>query len=58
MDPNNPLADREKALENQWIREKEIQKAKERAASKAQASKDSTVQGQGQSSGGSGQEHK
>jgi len=23
MDPNNPLADREKALENQWIREKE-----------------------------------
>lgn len=23
MDPNNPLADREKSLENQWIKNKE-----------------------------------
>ncbi|KAK0610127.1 hypothetical protein B0T17DRAFT_621398 [Bombardia bombarda] len=41
MDPSNPLADREKALENQWIREKEKQMAKDRAASKAQAAKGS-----------------
>ncbi|KAK4204535.1 hypothetical protein QBC40DRAFT_272519 [Triangularia verruculosa] len=46
MNPN-PLSDREKALENQYIREKEIQMAKERAA-KNQAAKNasSTTQGQ------------
>ncbi|KAK0666634.1 hypothetical protein QBC41DRAFT_148136 [Cercophora samala] len=32
MDPNNPLSDREKALENEYIRKKEIQMAKEKAA--------------------------
>ncbi|KAK4652794.1 hypothetical protein QC762_001610 [Podospora pseudocomata] len=34
MDANNPLSDREKALENEYIRKKEIQMAKERAAKK------------------------
>ncbi|KAK1749336.1 hypothetical protein QBC47DRAFT_408122 [Echria macrotheca] len=41
----NPLGDREKALENQYIREKEKQMAKDRAA-KAQAAKDTTKQTQ------------
>ncbi|KAL2016403.1 hypothetical protein VTK56DRAFT_3788 [Thermocarpiscus australiensis] len=45
----NPLSDREKALENQWIKEKEKQMAKERAA-KGQADKDTgrCAEGQGQ----------
>ncbi|KAK3317513.1 hypothetical protein B0T19DRAFT_446478 [Cercophora scortea] len=47
MNPNNPLADREKALENQWIREKEKQMAKDRAAKKAQEAK-SESKGQAQ----------
>ncbi|KAI1204776.1 uncharacterized protein F4807DRAFT_465277 [Annulohypoxylon truncatum] len=34
MDPNNPLSEREKALENQYIREKEKQLAKAKAAKK------------------------
>ncbi|KAI1459939.1 hypothetical protein F4805DRAFT_455326 [Annulohypoxylon moriforme] len=34
MDPNNPLSDREKALENQYIKEKEKQLAKAKAAKK------------------------
>ncbi|KAK4233682.1 hypothetical protein C8A03DRAFT_38596 [Achaetomium macrosporum] len=38
MNPN-PLSDREKALEDQWIREKEKQMAKEKAAKK-ETSKD------------------
>ncbi|KAK0724491.1 hypothetical protein B0H67DRAFT_641029 [Lasiosphaeris hirsuta] len=55
MDPLNPLADREKALENQYIREKEKQMAKDRAA-KVQTAKDTSKQGEGQ--GQPGQEHK
>ncbi|KAK3689310.1 hypothetical protein B0T22DRAFT_169848 [Podospora appendiculata] len=47
MNPNNPLADRENALEIQWIREKEKQMAKDRAAKKAQEAK-SESKGQGQ----------
>ncbi|KAI0881274.1 uncharacterized protein GGS22DRAFT_73138 [Annulohypoxylon maeteangense] len=34
MDPNNPLSDREKALESQYIKEKEKQLAKARATKK------------------------
>ncbi|KAK3306184.1 uncharacterized protein B0T15DRAFT_494296 [Chaetomium strumarium] len=41
MDPN-PLSDREKALEDKWIREKEKQMAKERAAKK-ESSKDTNT---------------
>ncbi|KAK6851048.1 hypothetical protein PG995_009683 [Apiospora arundinis] len=48
MDPNNPLADREKSLENQWIKNKEQQMAKDRAAQAAKGAKD---QGQGQQGG-------
>ncbi|KAK0648642.1 hypothetical protein B0T16DRAFT_456103 [Cercophora newfieldiana] len=43
----NPLSDREKALENQWIREKEKQMAKDRAT-KARAAKDASSTSQGQ----------
>lgn len=32
MNPNNPLSEREKALENQYIREKERQLAKSKVA--------------------------
>ncbi|KAH6845681.1 hypothetical protein B0I37DRAFT_447529 [Chaetomium sp. MPI-CAGE-AT-0009] len=38
MNPN-PLSDREKALEDQWIREKEKQMAKDKAAKKQEAAK-------------------
>ncbi|KAK3348747.1 hypothetical protein B0T25DRAFT_569421 [Lasiosphaeria hispida] len=55
MDPLNPLAGREKALENQYIREKEKQMAKDRAA-KMQATKDTSKRGEVQ--GQSGQEQK
>ncbi|KAK3997838.1 hypothetical protein QBC44DRAFT_364033 [Cladorrhinum sp. PSN332] len=41
MDSFNPLSDREKAFENQYIREKERAMAKERAAAKTQAAKGS-----------------
>ncbi|KAI0009445.1 hypothetical protein F4779DRAFT_582311 [Xylariaceae sp. FL0662B] len=44
MDPNNPLANREKALENQYIKEKEKQLAKAKA--EAKAAKGNQVQGQ------------
>ncbi|KAK4173535.1 hypothetical protein QBC36DRAFT_293319 [Triangularia setosa] len=46
MNPN-PLSDRQKALENQYIREKEIQMAKERAA-KNQAAKNASTSSRGQ----------
>ncbi|KAK3312961.1 hypothetical protein B0H66DRAFT_608021 [Apodospora peruviana] len=58
MDPQNPLADREKALENQWIREKEKQMAKDRSARKTQAKSGSAQGGQGQQAGSSNQEQK
>ncbi|KAK3299518.1 uncharacterized protein B0H64DRAFT_388847 [Chaetomium fimeti] len=44
MDPN-PLSDRGKASEDQWIREKEKQMAKDRAAKKQEAAKDTTATG-------------
>ncbi|KAK1826642.1 hypothetical protein QBC39DRAFT_376363 [Podospora conica] len=45
----NPLADREQALENQYIREKEQRMAKERAAAaKAAVAKDTPKSQDGQ----------
>ncbi|ORY59542.1 uncharacterized protein BCR38DRAFT_444849 [Pseudomassariella vexata] len=43
MDPNNPLADREKALENEYIKKKEQQMAKDRAMH-TKAAKDKSTQ--------------
>ncbi|KAH6637147.1 hypothetical protein F5144DRAFT_569770 [Chaetomium tenue] len=57
MNPN-PLSDREKALEDQWIRDKEKQMAKDRAAKRQQEAKDSTGTGskpEGQQQAGQGQ---
>ncbi|KAK4034265.1 hypothetical protein C8A01DRAFT_39273 [Parachaetomium inaequale] len=47
MNPN-PLSDREKALEDQWVREKEKQMAKDRAAKKQQTAKDTDSGSKGQ----------
>ncbi|KAK4112608.1 hypothetical protein N656DRAFT_779492 [Canariomyces notabilis] len=46
MNPN-PLSDREKAMENQWIKEKEKRMAKEMAA-KTQATRDAGSSSTGQ----------
>ncbi|KAL2132278.1 hypothetical protein VTI74DRAFT_3992 [Chaetomium olivicolor] len=51
----NPLSDREKALEDQWIRVKEKQMAKERAAKKQEEAKhtsstEASIKGHGQAS--------
>ncbi|KAK4167022.1 glutathione S-transferase [Cladorrhinum sp. PSN259] len=47
MDSFNPLSDREKAFENQYIRDKEKAMAKERAAAKAQAGKETSSSQEG-----------